>query len=394
MHQNEVTSFVAGKLDGTANVGTGLENIKKGDVFIINADSGEILSGGANTVDTAPAIAFVSCKKDGYPIVSGTVYGKKLRSGAKTDYVAAALKKMSFSVPVVTEETEFPGVVVLKSDLRLHPNKQDRIDFTAVSSTGGFDGATKVAADINRPVDNNPKLAGEGYVKAIVTQSGGTLANIGTAATATVSNGSDSVTFSAVHGLAVADYVYFPGGGVYSVAEVLSTTKIKLNAPYIGASEVIAADTAKEVSNPTGFGVEVEALPIVRTNPVDQYHQTDFEIGLDEVYENEAIVAQAYSPGKGIGWEVRDQEVACMGWQGYTDRRDTMRAEFPFSIDPDLNYDTISISSNAPVRGDLQQEQVGPQSVFMAFGEANTTQLAALLVILTPWAASGGIDIS
>lgn len=394
MHQNEVTSFVAGNLNGSANQGSGLEDIKKGDVFIINADTGEVLSGGANTVDTAPAIAFVSCKADGVPLISGTVYGKKLRSGGKEDYAAKQLKIMTFELPTVTEETEFSGAIVFKTDLRLHPNKQDRLEFTAVSSVGGFEAATAVVADINRPTDANPQLKYNGYVTAITTQTGGTLANIGTAATATVSKGSKSVTFSAVHGLSAGDYVYFPNGGVYTVAVATSTTVIELNAAYVGPSEVIAADTAKSVATPASFGVQVSANEILRTNPVDQYNQVEFEIGLAESYGNVAVVSQAYKFGTGEGWQVRDKEVSWLGTAGYTDRRDTMRAEFPFSIDPSLGYDSISISSNAPVRGDLQQEQVGPQSVFMAFGSAASTQIDALLVILTPWAASGGITIS
>ena len=140
---NYVTSFLAGKVGGTANVGTGLANIKNGDLFIINAESGAILTGTGNTITTAPVIALVGCIEDGKPMVSGPIYGKALKGGGLSVYAAATVLKKAFgystvnttaTIPTVTKETTFNGAVVLKDELRLVPNKQPRLDFNVVSS--------------------------------------------------------------------------------------------------------------------------------------------------------------------------------------------------------------------------------------------------------------------
>ena len=83
-----------------------------------------------------------------------------------------------------------------------------------------------------------------------------------------------------------------------------------------------------------------------------------------------------------------------MGWNGYTDRRDVMRAEYPFQTELAKNYLTVELSSIAPVQGDLQQTLEGPQSVFIAFDNAASTQSTAVLAILAPWSLSGGVSLA
>ena len=70
---NYVTSFVNGKVGGIADVGTSLETITKGDILVINADTGAVLTGAGNTVSTAPRIALAYCVVDGYPIISNVI---------------------------------------------------------------------------------------------------------------------------------------------------------------------------------------------------------------------------------------------------------------------------------------------------------------------------------
>jgi len=263
----------------------------------------------------------------------------------------------------------------------------------SVKSVGGYDLAKKAVLAITAPGDINPKLDGQKYVTAVVT-SNGTPGNIGTAATATVTKGLTKVTFSAVHGRSVGDIIYFPNGGTYKVATVTSTTVIQLDSPYTGESEVYVADTVKVMTSVTLFGVVVTANQIKYSNPVDQYNQIDFEIGLSENWVVSPVTITTYNPGKGTGWQVRDKEVACMGWTGYTDRRDTMRPEFVFATSTALNYLTVELNYKAPVRGDLQQMLDGNGAVFIAFDNAASTQSTAVLEILNPWATSGGVSLS
>lgn len=398
---NHVKSFVAGKSGGGANTGTSLETIKKGDILIVDYNSGAVLTGTSNTVSTNPVIVLAHCMQDGVPIISGPIYGNKLVAGGKTAYVAQASKKMAvgysstntaLNLPAVGTEATYNFAIVYKTDLRLHPNRQDRKDYSVVS-VGGYDLAKKAVEAINAPVDTNPKLDGTKYVTALIT-SDGTAGNIGTAATATVTKGLTKVTFSAAHGRSVGDIIYFPNGGTYKVATVTSTTVIQLDMPYLGESEVYVADTVKVMTTVTKFGFTVTAVKIERTNPVDAYNQIDFEIGLSENFTLTPVVVTAYNPGKGIGWQVRDMEVSCLGWNGYTDRKDTMRNEYNFQTDIAKNYLTVELASMAPVRGDLQQEFQGPQSVFIAFDNAAATQSTAVLAILNPWAVSGGISLA
>ena len=400
-HQ-EVTSFVGGKSGGGANVGTGLSNIKKGDILILNADTGEVLTGTGNTVTTAPNIAFASCVKDGIPIVSGVINGKALKAGSRQAYAAPVAQVSAFGYSSVntvatlpaagSEYQSFSGAIVYGTELRLQPNRQARHEFSAYSK-GGYDLAKLLVLDINRDVDTNPRIAGDKLFTAIVTANG-SQANIGTTATATVIKGSTKVTFSSAHGLSIGDIVYFPGGGVYTVAAVPSTTVITLDYAYVGPSVTHAADTAKELTSVTLYGVQVSAKLLEKENPVDSYSQIKFEIGLSENFNLSEDVVTSYVRGYGSGWQVRDKEISCLGWMGYTDRNDTKRAEYPFSSSLDANYVTVSISSEVPILLDLQQNGVAPTAAFLAFDNAASTQLDAVMAILTPWAASGGIDIS
>lgn len=398
---NFVNSFVGGKDGGTANVGTSLETIKKGDILVVDYNSGAVLTGTGNTVDTSPVIAIAYAVEDGQPILSGPIYGQHLVAGGRNPYTAPVMTKKGFgytsastgdALPVETEMTNFSVAVVYPTELRLQPNRQHRDDVT-VRSLGGYDLAKKLFQYFNGLSDINPRLYSKQYVTPTVT-SDGTDANIGTAATATVVNGDATVTFSAAHGLSAGTFVYFPNSGVYKVASITSTTVIELDSPYMGVSETYVADTVQERADAASFGFTLEAIEQKRTNPVDQYDQVNFEIGLSENFGVSPVTITEYVPGVGTGWQVRDMEIRCMGWTGGTDRRDPMRAEYPFQTKIDKNYLTAEISSIAPVRGSLEQTLDGPQSVFLAFDTTAATQSTAVLAILTPWAESGGIDLS
>ena len=399
--KNFVTSFVVGKSGGGANVGTGLESIKKGDILIVDYMTGNVLTGTSNTVTTSPIIAIAYCMEDGKPMLSGPIYGKSLVAGGKTAYVAPVQQVSGVGYTSVSTGSKLPTVstaetfnvsVVVPTELRLAPNRQVRYDYSVVS-LGGYDLARQIKMNVNADADINPHLPGNELFYANVTANG-TQSNVGTAATATVTKGTNKVTFSAVHGLSAGAVLYFPKAGVFKVATVVSTTVVNLDAPYHAESEVIAADTVKSLATVTSYGFTIHAKEIKRTNPVNTYDQVFFEIGLSENFGLAPVVVTAYKRAVGAGWQLRDKEVSCMGWNGYTDRRDVMRAEYPFQTELAKNYLTVELSSIAPVQGDLQQTLEGPQSVFIAFDNAASTQSTAVLAILAPWSLSGGVSLA
>ena len=391
-------SFVNGKAGGTVNVGTSLETIKKGDILVINADTSAVLTATNLTVSAVPRIALAYCIVDGFPIISNVIDGTKSLAGSTSDYVAPAYAKKSFgyssvntgaSLPAVgTELKNFTGAVIFNTELRIRPNRQDRLDF-AVQSLGGYDLAAKTAKDINRQIDTNPKLDGPKSVTAFVRTDIAT--NI--VPTVSVVKGSNIITFSADPTLAAGAYVQTPNGGTYKIVSKTSATIAVLDYTYQGPTEVVATTLAKS-GTPTKWGVEVVANQIVRTNPVEQYNQVNFDIALSENYASIVDVITAYNPGIGTGWQVSDVEVSCMGNMGYTDRRDTMRNPYPFTTVDSSTYKTTTITSKPLIRGDFHKMDGAPMGVFIAFDKAGSgAQATAVLAILTPWAASAGVTI-
>ena len=399
--RNFVTSFVAGRAGGGANVGTELENIRRGDIFIINYDTGAILSGSGNTIVNTPVIAIVSCIEDGVPIVSGPIFGNRLAGGSTSPFVAPVFTIKGFGFTAASTASTLPTFatpqifnfnVVLKDNLRLLSNRQSRFDYS-VQSTGGYDLALRAKSAVNSVADVNPRMPGQALFSASISTNG-SQANIGTAATSTVVRGSRRVVFSSAHGLTAGAFVFFPRTGTFRVDSVTNTTTIMLDAPYHAISETLGATVAKVLSTVTQFGIEIVANEVRYTNPVDQYNQIDFEIGLSENFGLREVTVAAYNPGRGLGWQVRDKEVSCLGWVGHTDRLCAVRTSYQFQSVTALNYRTTEISSIAPVIGDLQQTLDGPQSVFIAFDNAAATQSNAVLAILAPWALSGGVNLS
>ena len=108
--KNFVTSFVVGKSGGGANVGTGLESIKKGDILIVDYMTGNVLTGTSNTVTTSPIIAIAYCMEDGKPMLSGPIYGKSLVAGGKTAYVAPVQQVNGVGYTSVSTGSKLPTV--------------------------------------------------------------------------------------------------------------------------------------------------------------------------------------------------------------------------------------------------------------------------------------------
>ena len=405
---NYVTTFVSGKAGGGANTGTSLETIVKGDILILDYDTQAVLTGTGNTITNHPIIQLAYCMVDGVPILTGPIHGSLLKSGGKNAYVAPVPTKKGFGYTSASTAATLPalgatninysGAIVYSSDLRLHPNRQDRLDF-AVQSKGGYDLAKKLKLDINRSSDINPRLEGTKNVVANV------VSNLSTAIgavglTYAVAKGTKTVTFSAAHLLTAGYYVTLADGYTYRIVSVGAGNTAVLDTVYAGATVTAATSnlsfrSADAVTEPTLIGIEVTAVPIVYSNPVDKYNQVNFTIALSPEFVGlSEVTVAAYVPGVGTGWQTRDTEIACMGTMGYTDRLDPMRAPYPFQTVIASNYYTVGLTAGTPVRDDLGKTMISNMAVFIAFDNAAATQKTAVMAILAPWALSGGVTLT
>jgi hypothetical protein len=405
---NYVTTFVHGKAGGGANTGTTLETIVKGDILILDYDTQAVLSGTGNTITNHPIVQLAYCFEDGVPILTGPIHGSLLKSGGKNAYSAPVMAKKGFgytsasltsTLPALgATKIDYSGAIVYNTDLRLHPNRQDRLDF-AVQSYGGYDLAKKLKLDINRSSDINPRLEGNKNVVANVTSNLSTAIGL-VGLTYAVAKGTKTVTFSAAHSLTAGYYVTLADGYTYRIASVGAGNTAILDTVYAGATVTAATSnlsfkSADAVTEPTLIGVEVTALPIVYSNPVDKYNQRYFTIALSEKFTGlTEVTVASYAPGVGTGWQTRDVEIACMGNMGYTDRLDPMRAPYPFQTVIASNYYTVGLTAGTPVRDDLGKTMISPMGIFIAFDNAAATQKTAVMAILAPWALSGGVTLT
>ena len=401
---NHVTTFITGKQTGADNTGSTLETMVKGDLLLINYDTLAVLSGAGNTIANAPVIAIAYCKEDGVPLISNPIYGKSLTGGGSTAYAAPAYAKKGFgytsasttaTLPAVgSTEIEWSGALVFPTDLRLRPNKQSRLEFN-VYSKGGYDLALKLKSDINRMSDVNPRLDGNKLVVANISSNLTTVIGA-VGVTYAVTKGTKTVTFSAAHGLVQGSYVKLADGYTYRVASLGTGNVLYLDSAYLGATVTAATSnlsfkSADGVTEPSLIGIEIVANPIVINNPVDKYDQVDFTIGLSKAFGSLAeVVITAFGLGAGTGQQIRDFEISCMGWDGYTDRRDPMRQAYSFQSNLSLPYNTVSVSSKLPVT-DYGNPVDAPVSVLLAFYNTVATQRTTFMGILTPWLASGGV---
>ena len=390
---NNVMRLLIGKTGGAANVGTTLATIQKGDVFVINAETGVILTGGGNTVSSAPSIAFVVGTGPGEFRMSSPIDGYRIKNAQGSDYAAAVLHSMTIgnsgesgdtkTIPVENNK-RYGGNVVYFDELRLIANKQTRtyFEYTSGASANGFDIAEGLMLDFNSQEDR--------YALAQVATNGtGTaIANV----TCTVMRGYDVITFSgtdATLDLSVGDYIKLGTNGTYKIAEVIDTTNFRLTSEYQGVTEVLSAGTAEELAGVTLFGVKFVGLTIP-TVTINKYENVTFEIGVEDGLETlTPEVITAGFKGHGLGIQMQELELKALGKHGVTDLRDfRTNKDIRYFAQEDVNYDIFNIEHETTVEGDLQENRYLPVETVLAFDESANTQRDAVLAILNPWLTS------
>jgi hypothetical protein len=395
MGQNNVKSMFVGKSDGAANSGASIATIGLGDVLVLNADTGEVLTGGSNTVITAPKIMFAVGTGNGQTRLSPVFAGHLLEGADKEAYAAAIKHKMAIgydgaSAPTLPVENSklYSGVLVYSDSLRLIANRQVRTEFeyTSSASADGFEIAAGLVENFN--------LQEEKYADASIITDGTptTIDNV----TCTVTRNSDIITFSGTDAtltLAAGEYVRLGDDlGTFKVKAALSSTKFQLTSKVYGPSQVLSAGTAAELATVAKFGVKFVGIEIP-TKTINKYENVVFEIGCDEGLLDvvPSLLAQGFK-GTGLGIQVLEEELKCIGKHGVTDHMDfRTNKDINYYAQKDKNYNLITLTGKVKVRGDLQENRYLPVELSIAFSTDAATQRDAVLTILNPWLTSADL---
>lgn len=405
-YTNVVTTIGFGK--ATANVGTDLMSMKKGDVLIIDARTGAVITAiSASTAKNYPAIQVATCVRDGQPILSAEIKGDGVLAASK--FISNEDRKLgskvvgyspavagSVSIPTYSEDVSLQLSVIVSRSQQLNQQRQYRKDVVAVG-LGGVDGALDIVAQLGDDSDNNPVLPGDyPVVGAVVTD--GTLTPIATM-TATLQNQSDKLVQS-VAGVAVGDYIQIGttasiedgsgedisgNGGVFKVVG-LNGLVATLDHKNYGAS--VSGVAVNKVSAIVKTGIALFPRKAqTKDNPVASYNQLGkFQVALSETFST-AGVSTLVEPveGEGYGWILQDTEVKCMGYNGFTDRLNPMRQGYQFQAITGEKYNQIAISNTSNWNQSEIGVSYGTGGVIIAFPADGDTQRTAVSAILRPW---------
>jgi roadblock/LC7 domain-containing protein len=139
------------------------------------------------------------------------------------------------------------------------PVQEGRVEVTN-SSASIYDIAASLVTDLQNLKDYYDS-ADINFVEAKILLVG-TDTQIATV-TGTFSSGSDIVTYSGSHTLAVGEIVSIGNAAtsqVYKVAEVLSATQVRLDRPFVGATVTTGAGGTYKVTVPTNVGIVMDSL--------------------------------------------------------------------------------------------------------------------------------------
>lgn len=387
--RNNVTKILVGKSGGTANVGTALNNIKKGDIFLMNYETGAKLAGTGNTIKNTPAIQVVAGMGNGVFKASAPMYGKELTAAIGNDFVPDAAHVMSIgyngtsgALTALANET-YTGTIVYHDDLRLIANRQTRTVFSH------FTGENTDVYDLAAAIRNDVNMQSDRYVDAAINANGTATA---IAQTASVSRGSKVVTFNGAHGATLGGLLKFPGAGIYKVAKVVSTSKVELDFGYQGASDVFGSGEVSRLASTTMYGVTFTGIEIP-TRHIDKYQHVTFEVGLSENFGIVPSLDVRGDKGYGLPIQIKEMELACSAMEGYTDHRSFDREPFNYQVDMgEAGYKTINLNGETVLESDLQSNISLPISTTIAFSSTADTQLDAFLAILNPYLESAGLN--
>lgn len=385
---NFVNRVQVGLSSGADNGVTTLTGLGRGDLLVLDSEMTPIVAAPAD--NAGPRKSFYVAVGTGETkapfIMSAPIFGDNVVSAnyKATRVAADQVSAVSIITPAVGDVANI--VIVFKDRQRLIANRQTRLVLTAEAATIiGYD----LASDLAKQATFSSPYSDPYGVKVEVTTAGtDSVTEIGQ--TIAVTKGSDRITFSvaAEHGtnvlFAVGDYIDI-SGVTYAVAEVISTTVLKLDRLYTGDSDAALANTeVNERSTLTAVNIQVTGVASPYNNPeIDVYEKPVFEIGSDQVG---AVVTNsvAMDLGQGIYEQVKAMEFAVQGYLGNSNLRQWPIPTFDYHAVSGTAYNVLHIMSKDKHEGDLQNMMESPVGLSLIFSNTSAAQENDITAILDP----------
>lgn len=365
-NRNLVSKVMIGDGANSAAI-TDLSAIAKGDLFLV--------SGGVpiTTVTAAQALAknadvFIASGLDaGYPLISGKINGANVKYYKGQSTVAKVNKQITLGYNgtastsiAVSAGSEYKLKVKILDSHR--PIGQRPTEWSVAYTAGTGETLQTVVSKL--AILWNAEEYGTNYMKDVVklerVSNGSRSAFTGNV---TVINGAKLVTVALAHSLTVGAVVKFQGKA-YVVAEVPSTTTLRLDVPYQGVSETILATDTDTGSYGTvtewGFlltGVDVKTLASRAANePYDQYEFVNFEAYLTDTEDYTALktLTTALNPGQGYWKQVAQAEEWAKGYNGDSSKTLWYDKRIDSQVAVDTYYDSVKIEYITTQEGSLE----------------------------------------
>jgi hypothetical protein len=352
---------------------TDLSAIAKGDLFLVH--NGAIVPdvATAQAIPRTGKVQVVAGIGAGLPMFSGIITGSTTTQYEGQAKVTRANKQETLGYNgtagtgiAVSAGTEYRLRVHIKDKIRPNGQRMTLSDTNYTAGTGetAEDVASKIAQLYNaKQYDVNYM-----YDKVSLERvSDGSRVAFAVGANAIVIKDSPFVTFEAVHGLSAGDILKFQNKA-YLVKNVVSTTVVELDTPYVGISEtILVADADSGVYNDaTEWGFLLTAidqnskLERAANEPVDLYTWIDFNSYFTDADD---LASSQYSAlntettpvnaGQGYWKQVADAEELAKGYLGDTSKRRYDDFRIASNVVVDTYYDSVKIQGQAVTRGSM-----------------------------------------
>lgn len=375
-----------------ANTTTFLAN---GEVVVVGAD-GNVLTAGQTVADSEFIRIAQGRGTSADSIISNKIFGADVTHYKGVSYQAPA-EQISYvgyngssgAIEAISGNT-YKLRVTFNHDSELWSEQKNIIynEYTSDSSAT----ASEIAAGFVKKY-NNTYPANNADIK-VERVCDGTFTVAGGATTATVTNGSKTVTFSGSgHNFAVGDVIRIGGAtGTYPVFLVaaVSGATVTLDSAYQGTSGTVANANIGEMSSITSWGLKFTGKALTFSVGLFKYIKVAFDVTLQDFGTTTVTDSQTASRGNGTYEEVAELEYFALGFDGWLSTRNSVPAVSQPRTDATsgATYDIITIKGyDRTDFGAVSGIKPSPFTIIIAMvdGAAQTTNLLAQL---NPWMAS------
>lgn len=347
-----------------ANTGTGaLPNINLGDLFIYDKDNNLIDTvAKAIALSASDPISIVGALGRNKNVIFNEITGTGISNYRGKSFVAPQEKVILIGSPAggginVTSGEEYRLRIYVKEDQKAHCHRMPMFDvnYPASNVTTQEGVASFVACIYGQEDYGHSKIKHLVKLERVADGTFTALTN-----DATVTYNSDIVT-STAHGVTVGSKVSLRLGGttindaVY-LATATDANTFKLDAPYVGESDVILAANALTATDSANWGFKLTGVPqespISRAanEPTFEYEWIDFEAVFSQAEDravntlSDSTVLVELNQGQGFWKQVADREELAKGYWGDVSKMRYHDRRINSLVDPTKEYDSIVIT--------------------------------------------------